>query len=203
MILTKIKRWLLFLFIAVMLVAVTAGATMFFSEGVEQKHTTITVEQIHQLSALATAEAQVTLVKQEVENKLFGNDISVNFPGTKREILLIIPASVLAGVDLKNVTPDKIVVDEEEKKLSITLPHATFLQDPTIHMEDVKTFSDKGLLSGEVKWDEGFELAAIAQDEIKQEAIGMGILATAEDNATTVLTNFFNNLGYSVEITFE
>lgn len=47
-------------------------------------------------------------------------------------------------------------------------------------MENVKTFSDEGLFRGEVKWDEGFDLAAEAQKKIKDEVIETGLLESAE-----------------------
>lgn len=70
-------------------------------------------------------------------------------------------------------------------------------------MEDVKTFSDEGLFRGEVKWDEGYNLAAVAQKQIKDEAIEIGLLESAEKSAEKVLAGFFRNLGYAVKITFK
>lgn len=55
------------------------------------------------LAVLATAEAHVKVIMEQEDNKLFGKDISVDIPGTKRELLLVVPATVLAGVDLKAV----------------------------------------------------------------------------------------------------
>lgn len=175
-----------------------------YPRGAQMTETTIFAEQIQELAFLATAEAKVTLVKEEVDHKLFGMDIPLNFlPGTQREILLIIPATVIAGVDLEKVTSEQIIVNEEEKELEIILPRATFLQDPAIQMDSIRTWSGTGLLRGEVKWDEGFDLAGEAQEEIKEEAVNMGILETAEISAEKVLEGFFTNLGYEVAITYE
>lgn len=188
----------------VLITIASVVAFWLYPRGVQMTETTIFVEQIRELAFLATAEAQVTLVKEEVDHKLFGKDISIAFmPGTKREILIIIPATVIAGVDLKEVTSEQIIVNEEEKELEIILPRATFIQDPAIQMDSIRTWSDKGLLSGEVNWDEGFDLARIAQEEIKEEAVNMGLLETAEKSAEKVLEGFFTNLGYAVEITYE
>ncbi|WLR57200.1 DUF4230 domain-containing protein [Mesobacillus subterraneus] len=41
---------------------------------------------------------------------------------------------------------------------------------------------------------------AIAQDQIKQEAIDAGILQKADKNAEIVLKEFFGHLGYKVKI---
>ncbi|EXJ23267.1 hypothetical protein ADIAL_1284 [Alkalibacterium sp. AK22] len=94
-------------------------------------------------------------------------------------------------------------MNEEDKKLAIILPRATFIQDPAIEMDSIKTWSGKGLLRGEVNWNEGFDLIGAAQEEIKEEAVNMGILETAEKSAEKVLAGFFTNLGYEVEITYE
>ena len=143
------------------------------------------------------------VVIEQEDNKLFGNDISLNLPGTKRKILLIVPATVIAGVDLKEMTSDDIKVNEKEKELEIVLPRATFIQEPSIQMDSVKTFSEEGLFREEMKWNEGFDLAAVAQEQLKDEAMGIGLLESAEKNAEKVLNGFYSNLGYTVKLTFK
>lgn len=192
------------LLLAVLVPVIIIVAFWFYPRGVQMTETTIFVEQIQELAFLATAEAKVTLVKEEVDYKLFGRNLPLNFlPGTQRDILLIIPATVIAGVDLEKVTSEHIIVNEEEMALDIILPRATFIQEPAIQMDNIKTWSGTGLFRGEVKWDEGFDLAGEAQEEIKEEAVNMGILETAEMSAEKVLAGFFANLGYEVAITYE
>jgi hypothetical protein len=186
----------------VLLLVLFAGFWL-FSGSTFKKETSTFVEQIQELAMLATAQAHVKVVIEQEDNKLFGKDIHVNFPGTKRELLLVVPATVVAGVDLKDITIDDIKVNDKEKVIEIELPKASLLQDPAIQMDKVKAFSDEGLFRGETKWDEGFDLAAEAQDEIKKESIEMGLLDTAEKNAEIVLKEFFGALGYSVEISFK
>lgn len=185
------------------IIAISFGAAWLFYGSTYKKETTISVEQIREIAKLATAEAHVKVVIEEEDNKVFGKDISVNFPGTKRELLLIVPATVTAGIDLKEITSNDIKIDEKEKRLAINVPRATLIQEPAIQMDRVQTFSDEGLFRGEMKWDEGFNLAAEAQQKIKDEAIEMGLLASAEKNAEKVLESFFSNLGYTVELTFK
>lgn len=191
------------LLIILLLIMVITGGFWVFSGNTTKKQSTTFVEQIQELATLATAEASVKVVIKQTDNKLFGKDIQVDFPGTKREVLLIVPATVVAGVDLKKITSDDLKVDEAEKKLNIILPRAKLIQDPAIQMDKVSTFSDEGLLRGDVKWDEGFDLAAEAQKKIKEEAIDIGLLQTAEASAEKVLKEFFSNLGYSVEVSFK
>ncbi|MCM3668865.1 DUF4230 domain-containing protein [Mesobacillus maritimus] len=161
------------------------------------------VESIQNLATLTSAEAYVTTVLKEEDNKLFNQDLNVNFPGTRRTLLLIVPAKVLAGVDLKEITSKDIKINEDKKEISIVLPHAQLLQEPSIHMDKVQTYSEEGLFRQEVNWSEGFDLAAKAKSQIEQEAIELGLLIKAEESAEQILQSFFHQLGYSSTITFE
>ncbi|ESU33526.1 hypothetical protein G3A_05810 [Bacillus sp. 17376] len=91
-------------------------------------------------------------------------------------------------------------MDEEKKVVEIVLPQAKFIQEPSVKMDEVRTFSEEGLFRGKVQWDQGFDLAAIAQAKIKQEAIDAGVLQKADKNAETVLKEFFGQLRYKVII---
>ena len=198
------KLWGFRIFLTVLLLVVIAsGATWLFFGSTFKKESTIAVEQVREIAKLATAEALVTVTIEEEDNKLFGKNIPVNLPGTKRELLLVVPATVIAGVDLKGITSDDIKVNENKKELEIVLPRATLIQEPAILMDHVKTISDEGLFRGEVKWDEGFDLAAEAQADIKDEVIKIGLLESAEKSAEKVLEGFFENLGYTVKLTFK
>lgn len=182
--------------ILALLVLIAFGVKLVFSGSAFKQESTIFVEHIQELATLATAEAHMKHIIEQEDNIL-------NLPGTKRELLLVVPATVIAGVDLKGISPNDIKVNEKEKKLEIVLPHAAFIQEPAIQMDKVIAFSDEGLFRGEPEWAEGYDLAAKAQEEIKEEAINIGLLETAEKNAEKVLKEFFSNLGYSVEISFK
>ena len=197
------KFWGLKIFLIALLLIITFGGTWLFFGNTFKKESTVFVEQVQEIARIATAEAHITVTIEEEDNKLFGNNIPVNLPGTKRELLLIVPATVIAGVDLQEITSDDIKVNEDKKELEIVLPRATLIQDPAIQMDQVKTFSDEGLFRGDVTWDEGFDLAAVAQKEIKDKAIEIGLLESAEKSAEKVLKSFFSNLGYTVKITFK
>jgi len=191
------------LLLVLLLVALLLGGWYVFSGSTLKKESVTFVEHVQDLSTLATAEAHIKVIMEQEDHKLFGKDISMNLPGTKRELLLVIPATVIAGVDLQGVTADDIKVNEKTKELEIILPKASLLQDPAINMEEVRTFSDEGLFRGEVTWEEGFDLAAEAQQKIIDEAMDMGILHSAEKSAETVLKEFFSHLGYTVTLTFK
>ena len=94
------KLWGFRIFItAVLLVVIAFGVSWLFFGSTFKKESTIAVEQVREIAKLATAEALVTVTIEEEDNKLFGKNISVNLPGTKRDLLLVVPATVIAGVD--------------------------------------------------------------------------------------------------------
>lgn len=187
--------------IVLLFIASGIGAGFWYFTGSTGKaESTVFIEQVHGLATLATAEAHVKVILEQEDNELFGEKINLNIPGTKRELLLIVPATVIAGVDLQSIDEEEIRVDDEKKVVEIALPDAKFIQEPAIEMDKVRTFSDEGLFRGKVQWDQGFDLAAIAQEQIKQEAIDAGILQKADENAEKVLKEFFGHLGYKVII---
>lgn len=161
------------------------------------------VERIQEMSSLATAQGFVKAVIEQEDNQLFGKEINADLPGTKRKLLMVVPGTVLAGVDLQGIDEKDIVVDEEKKEIQLTLPRAEILQEPSIDTDNIKTFSVEGIFRNDVDWNEGFALAEVAKDQISQEAIEQGILPAAEKNAEKSLKGFFEQLGYDVTIEFQ
>jgi hypothetical protein len=205
---TFIRLFKLKVMMFVILLALVVSLSVFFylnifASSTYKSETISIVESVQELATLATAEAVVTKIVKEEDNKLFNQEISINLPGTKRTLLLIVPATVMAGVDLKSVTDENIEINEDKKEITLTIPRATLIQEPSIQMENVQTYSEEGLFRSEVHWDEGYDLAAKATIEIKNEAIQMGLLTKAEESAEKVLSSFFHNLGYTTNIRFK
>lgn len=198
----KVLGLMIILAILVFLVITSGGIWRLFAGSTFKQESVTFVEQVQELATLATAEAHMKVVLSQEDNKIFGKDISINLPGTKRKLLLVVPATVIAGVDLKGITSKDMVINEETKEIVITLPHAKLIQDPSVQMDKIQTFDNGGLFRGDIKWDEGFDLAAKAQEQIRQEAISDGLLDTAEKSAEKVLKEFFKNIGYTVNVTF-
>ncbi|MEW8986352.1 MAG: DUF4230 domain-containing protein, partial [Bacillus sp. (in: firmicutes)] len=161
------------------------------------------IEQIKDLSSLASSQAYVKAVIEKEDNQLFGKDISTNLPGTKRKFLLIIPGTVTAGVDLAGITETNLHVKEEEKIIEIKLPQASIIQEPTLDFDQAQVFSVEGIFRDEVNWNEAYELAEEAKGLVKEEAISQGLIQVAEQNAEKTLTEFFSALGYRAVITYE
>jgi hypothetical protein len=187
--------------ILVFLIGVIAsgGIRLFSVSTIKQQESVMFVEHVQELATLATAEAHMKAVIHEKEKKNF---LKMNLPGTKRELILVVPATVIAGVDLKGITSDDMVINEETKEIDIILPHAKLIQDPSLQMDKILAVDMNGLFLADIKMNEGFEKAAEAQEQIRQDAISIGLLDTAEKNSEKVLKEFFKNIGYTVNVTF-
>jgi hypothetical protein len=181
------------------ILVITSVVIRLFAGSSSKQESVMFVEHVQELATLATAEAHMKAVIHEKDIKNF---LNINLPGTKRELLLVVPATVIAGVDLKGVTSEDMDINEETKVIDITLPHAKLIQDPSLQMDKIQAVDNGGLFRADIKMDEGFEKAAKAQEQIRQEAISVGLLDTAEKNAEKVLKEFFKNIGYTVNVTF-
>ena len=145
-------------------------------------------EQIQELNELATAEAYTKVIIERQDNTLFGQSIGLNLPGTKRQLLVVIPGSVKAGVNMSGLTEKDVVIDEENKTAKLTLPPATFLGGAEIYFDKVEVYSYEGLFRDKANIEEAYELAAEAKELILEETAGQGVLTMAQQNAEKTLT---------------
>ena len=190
------------IFVLLVFVSIVAGRLWVLSTDTPKQQTTVFVEHVQELSTLATAKAHMKAVLQEEDNQLLGKDLPIDIPGTKRKLLIVVPATVIAGVDLKGITSKDMVINEETKEINITLPHAELIQEPSIQVNKIQKIVDGEFLREDPEWDKGFSLLAEAQEQVRQEAISEGLLNTAEENAEKVLKEFFKNIGYTTTVTF-
>ncbi|GKW45477.1 DUF4230 domain-containing protein [Planococcus sp. NCCP-2050] len=161
------------------------------------------LEQIQDLNELSTAEAFSKVIIEREDNKVFGQDIGLDLPGTKRQILVVIPGSVRAGVDFSELTENDIELDEEAKTATLTLPKADFLGGPELFMDKAEIYTYEGLFSGGSDISEAFELADEAKQMILEETRGQGVLELAEENAAQSVRSMFNLVDYDVTVEFE
>ena len=155
------------------------------------------------MQELATAEAYTKVLIERTDNELFGRSLGVNFPGTKRNLLVVIPGSVKAGIDLSKVTEHDMQVDEEEKRIQLTIPKAEFLGGAELYFDKVEVYSVEGLFRGKADIKEGYELANEAKTLLMEEASEQGVLDSAEQNAVKSLKDMFSFAGYRLDIEFK
>ncbi|WP_342600081.1 DUF4230 domain-containing protein [Psychrobacillus sp. FSL H8-0483] len=161
------------------------------------------VEQVQALNELSTAQAYTKVIIERQDNTLFGKEIGVDLPGTKRQLLVVVPGSVKAGVDFSQVTESDIIVDEDNKTAKLTLPKPQFLGGPEILFDQVEVFSYEGLFREKADIEEAYELAETAKKMMIEETTGQGILQLAEENAAKSVKEMFQLVDYDVQVEFK
>ena len=144
------------------------------------------VQQVQTLSELVT-------VKYVLEKVVILDDIK--WYGENR-VLLVAHGIVKAGVDLQELKPDDLRV--EDKKIVLKLPRARITD---VYLDDQKTRvvdRSTGLLRA---FDKDLEQNARRQavDELRIAARSNRIYEDAEERARLQLANLFHQLGYEVE----
>lgn len=161
------------------------------------------LERMQNLNELSTAEAYSKVIIERQDNAVFGREIGIDLPGTKRQLLVVIPGSVRAGIDFSGITEEDIVLDEEARTATLTLPKADFLGGPEIFMDQVEVYSYEGLFRGDGDISEAFELAEEAKQLMLEETRGQGVLELAERNAARSVQEMFQLVDYDVTVEFE
>ena len=161
------------------------------------------VEQVQALNELTTVQAYTKAVIERQDNAVFGKEIGLDLPGTKRQLLVVVPGIVKAGVDFSQVSESDIKVDDENRTAKLTLPNPEFLGGPEILFEQVEVFSYEGLFREKADIKEGYELAEIAKEMMIEETTGQGILELAEENAAKSVKEMFQLVNYDVEVEFK
>ena len=199
------KSFIIMALLIVLLLVALPFATIYFL----QKGSTFTedkgafLEHIQELNELATAEAYTKVIIERQDNTLFGQSIGLNVPGTKRQLLVVIPGSVKAGVNLSALTEKDVTVNETDKTVNLKLPAATFLGGAEIYFDEVEVYSYEGVFREKANIEEAYELAEEAKKLILEETTGQGVLTMAQQNAENTLREMFSFAGYKVTIEFE
>ena len=148
----------------------------------------VVVEQIQKVAKLVTSE--VTLRDVMVyENTWYGS--------TKRS-LTVITAKVLAGVNLESGTT--VNIDEQLKKITITLPQPTIL---STEITDIKTYDEQSGLWNPFKVEDKDKIFRLAREKINSTANELSLTKNSQQNLTELLQTMFHTNGYSVEIIYK
>ncbi|MBX3239493.1 MAG: DUF4230 domain-containing protein [Chitinophagaceae bacterium] len=155
------------------------------------------------IEVLALKEMNELVTVEYVVNKIIrANDDKTWYKPGDRKILMTCQATLKAGVDFSLIAPENIVVDG--KQISLVLPRAT-LFSVNIKPEDIKMeYEEVGVFRSGFTAAERDVLAAQAQRQIQQSVDSLGILATAETNASLFVSNLLRKMGYrQVSIRFD
>lgn len=196
-----------FLVLAILLlllfIALPLGTYWMLNGSTATESKIVFLEEIRNLNELSTAEAFSKAIIKREDNEVFGREIGLDLPGTKRQLLVVIPGSVKAGIDFSEVTEDDIEVDEEAKTATLTLPKADFLGGPELFMDQVEVVSNEELFRGRPDISEAYGLLEEAQKMMLEETEGQGLLERAEENGVDSVQGMFQLVGYDVSVEFK
>lgn len=150
---------------------------------------------VQQTGKLVTVEYTVSKVVKAADNQTW-------FKMGDRKILMSCEAILKAGIDLQGINPKNAVI--EDTSIRLTLPHAQLFslsippEKIIVHYQQVDFFRDAFTAA------EREALLAQAEQQIRTLADSMGILQTAEKNATLYLQKLLQQSGFKkVTITYQ
>lgn len=148
-----------------------------------------------QQEILALREMNELVTVEYVVNKIIkAADDQTWYKIGERKILMTCEATLKAGIDFSKIGTDNINI--KDKEITLTLPHAT-LFSLSIKPEDIKVaYEEVGAFRDNFSSQERNMLAARAQQQIQASVDSLGVLQTAETNASLFVSNFLRNLGY-------
>jgi hypothetical protein len=142
---------------------------------------------LKEMSELATVEYTVTKIVK-------ANDDKTWYKLGDRKILMSCSARIKAGIDLSVITESNVHIDG--KKIDLILPSAhiiSFNMKPEdIHVE----YQETGLFRDQFSSEERDILMRQGETQIRNSTEALGVLQTAETNASLFMSNYLKSLGY-------
>ena len=121
-----------------------------------------------------------------------------------RKILFGCTAYLKAGVDLSNFTNENVIIDEEQKSIVVTLPHAKLLSINMPPSETKLVYEQIPTFRGSFTAAESNGLLKQGEDAILDQVDDLGILADAEKNAKDLFRAMLAQMGFrTITIKFE
>lgn len=197
------KKWPWMLVTIAILIVIIAIVIITIVKGSQRQTVGAVVEKISNLNELTTAEAYTKVVIERENNKIFGQEINFDIPGTKQKLLVIIPGTVRSSVDLKQLSKSDVKINEDKKTIDITLPMAEIEGEPSLDLDKVKIFSSEGLFRDEATIKDGFSLSKEAQNKMVEEATEQGLLERANKNAEQAIEDLYSLVNYKATVHFK
>lgn len=168
--------------------------TLFFSCNSREKQLQH-IMALQQMNDLATVEYVITKM-------IRANDNQTWYKIGDRKILMSCKATITAGIDLSAITREQVVIDQ--KNIQLSLPHAKLISI-NIKPEDINIeYQEVDLFRQSFTSEERNSLALQGENQLKAGIAELGVLQTAETNASLFVTNFLGRLGYeTIKINFD
>lgn len=160
----------------------------------------VALQRIDQISS----QRQLELVEFEVRRFLKAEDKGILSIANKT-VLLSCKAYLQAGIDLADFNPmTDVVIDEDRKSISITLPYPTLLS-MDMPLEDALVESQKvPIIRSRFKMADMNMILRLGEQQILDSVPTLGILDEAKQNARLFFEPMLKHLGFSsVYVTFK
>ena len=142
---------------------------------------------LKEMSELATVEYTVTKIVRASDDKTW-------YKLGDRKILMSCSARIKAGIDLSSITEANVTINGKEIELVLPRAHIISLnmRPEDIHVE----YQETGLFRDKFSTEERDMLMRQGETQIKNSTEALGVLQTAETNASLFMSNYLKSLGY-------
>ena len=140
-----------------------------------------------EMSELATVEYSVTKIVKASDDQTW-------YKIGDRKILMSCSASIKAGIDLAAIKEENIEIDG--KNINLVLPRAHVIS-LNIRPQDIRVeYQETGILRDPFNAEERDALMRQGEAQIRKSTENLGVLQTAETNASLFISNYLKSLGY-------
>jgi hypothetical protein len=189
----KLWPWALLLALAGMFLSlviwVVIGRLNLFQGSASQTQVTqsVVVQQVEKVAKLVSSE---TTLRDVVvyENTWYGST---------KKALVVVTGRILAGLNLDKGS--EVAIDDQAKRITITLPHAEVL---AIEITGLETYDEQRGFWNSFTPSDHDAIYKLARQKFVQTGSELKSAETAEKNAGELLQNMFSRDGYSVEIIY-
>ncbi|MBB6216722.1 hypothetical protein HNQ80_002826 [Anaerosolibacter carboniphilus] len=184
--------------IALLVIIVLQISWMYTSLGFKNQTSTnvsSVLEQIKPISELNTVEMYFHDIVDYEDAKYFHE---VELPFTKKKFIFTVRAKVKAGINLNKINTEDIQI-VDKKTIKIKLPTAEITSKEIL---EYKAYDEKDSLFNDIKNEDTFHALEAFEKDLEQQAIEMGILEKAVENAKLSIRQFLKGAGYE-EVIFE
>ena len=186
------KTMLLMLIVILATISVTFFVTNKFHEQ-ELYSASGVLEQVKDISELNTVEMYFNEIIDFKNAKLFNN---FQIPFTEKSFIFTVKSKVKAGVDLSSIDEGDIAISG--KSLLIKLPN------PKITSKEIlsyKVYDEKNGLFNEVTTEDTLKALELFEKDMKEQALGSGIIEKSKENTEHIIRNLFLSYGFeSIEL---
>lgn len=142
---------------------------------------------LREMSELATVEYTVTKIVRASDDKTW-------YKIGDRKILMSCAAAIKAGIDLAGIKEENVKING--KNIDLILPRAHLIS-LNMKPQDIRVeYQETGILRDPFTSEERDALMRQGEAQIRRSTEGIGVLQTAETNASLFISNYLKSLGY-------